>query len=233
MSDRNRTEPLRAGRHAAGRAESPESTVGDPRLRQLQLSLGNDAFRMQMDQGRTDRSTMLTHVVDRLEVMQELQRRESGLLDRGSAFDWWRDVARSPDGAQAHPDPNRWHEPAHAYKEAADALCRGDLSRGHQLLEKAMKVEDQVVDQMSHLVDTTDLESDARPDSAMLDGLVASGQVEPCEPPGGLDVADAILTKQYEVPQTADLRRTRAPWWADEEEDEDGEEGGGDGAGGP
>lgn len=224
---------MKAGRHAAGRAESPESTAGDPRLRQLQLALGNDAFRAQMNQGRTDRSTMLTHLVDRLGVMQELQSREMKMLDRGAGYDWWREVARSTQGAMAHPDPNRWHEPARVYKEAGEALCKGDLSRGHQLLEKAMQAEDFVVERMSEVVDTKDLESDTRPDTGMLDGLVAAGQVEPCEPPSGLEIADRILATQIDEPMTSELRRTRVPWWAiEEEEDEEDGDGDGDEAGG-
>ena len=102
-------------------------------------------------------------------------------------------------------------------------------------IEKAMEIENQTVERMSEVVDLSNLQDDARPDKEALDGLVAMGQVEPCDPPEGLQIATAIIQTQVDEPKTSELRRTRPPWWAmeEEEEDEDGAgDGGGDGAGG-
>ena len=234
MSDRRKSETLLAGRSASGRAESAESLAGDPALRRLQASVGNEGLRALMNQGRADRGTMLAHVVDRLSVMQQLQLRENSLLDRGAGFEWQRQLARD-DKKITLPDPNRWHAPTEAYKKAVKALCQGDITRGVQLLESAMALEQKTMDQMSSLVDLVDLESDARPDNNVLDGLMQVGQLEPIAPPPGIEIADAILSKEVPLPHVPEVRRP-GPWWArhldEEEEEEEGDgEGGGDAAG--
>lgn len=230
MGERNAPDRLTAGRKAAGRAESVDSTVGDPRVRQLQRGLGNDELRQQLDQGRADRGTMLAHVIDRLGVIEELQSRELRLLDRGATFEWWRAVSRDDNEDVSVPDPNHWHEVARTYKLASEALCAGNLGRGHELLERAMKLDDHEVDKMTELVDTTGVDFETRPDVGVLDGLVGVGNVEPCAPPEGIEVADRILSIQVDIHRTPEVRKGASPWWGEDEE-EDEEDGAGDGGG--
>lgn len=227
MSRGNEIGKAKAGRHAYGRAESPTANVGDPQLRELQAALGNEGMRRQMDQGRADRSIMLAHVTDRLNIMQELQGREASMLaDRGAQYDWWREAAKSGQTPEYErmttPDPNRWHEAAEAYRLAAKALGDGDIGQGRRHLEAAMQIEDRAMDGMSDLVGKENLEDAARPDSGFLDGLVEVGQVEPCDVPEAMDVAEKILSLRVEVPDIPRLRAPK-PWWAEEEEEEEGD----------
>lgn len=235
MGERNAPDRLIAGRRAAGRAESADSTIGDPRVRQLQKGLGNDELRKQLDQGRADRATMLAHVVDRLGVIEELQHRELRLLDRGATFEWWRAVSRDDNEDVSVPDPNHWHGVARAYKLATEALCAGNLARGHELLERAMDLDDHEVDQMTELVDTTGIDFDSRPDTHALDGLVGVGSVEPCEPPDGIAIADKILSVAVDIHRTPEIRKGQSPWWGEDEEEDEADgagDGGGDAGGG-
>ncbi len=209
--------------------------MGDPALRQLQQSVGNDELRQQLNQGRADRATMLAHVMDRLNVVHELQRRELSLvLGRGASYEWWRQVAKANGEEVTLPDPTRWHDAAAAYKDAASSLARGDLSRGRQQLERAMEIDDRTVRQMTDLVSTADLEFATRPDTSALDDLVAIGTVEPIDVPDEIrSTADDILKVEVEAPQTPDIRVVRRPWWAEEEEeDEEGAPDGDDPGGG-
>lgn len=237
MSRGNEFTNLKAGRHAYGRAESATANVADPQLRQLQASLGNDEMRQQVDQGRADRSLMLAHVTDRLNIMHELQGREIGALDRGAQWDWWRDAAKSGQGATMEhmttPDPNRWHEAAAAYKEALLVLSRGDIGNGRQKLEHAMEIEDRTMERFTEIVGLENLEDATRPDSGFLDGLVEVGQVEPCDVPESVQTADQILTTIVDVPEIPRLRAPKKPWWAEdeEEEEEDAPPGDGDASG--
>ncbi len=200
-------------------------------LRRLQRAVGNDGLRQQMNQGKTDRGFMLAHIGDRLRVMREVQQRELALTERGPVYDWWRTVGKDKKGPATAPDPTRWHETARKYDQAATALCQGDISRGHALLDDAMAAENKVFASLTSLVDLTEIENDTRGDTQDLDALVSVGQLDPIARPDDLNLVKEILSVTTEGPDTPGLMQSgQTPWWAEEEEEE--EEEGDDDAGG-
>ncbi|MEQ1565959.1 MAG: hypothetical protein ABMA64_10005 [Myxococcota bacterium] len=194
------------------------------RIQQLSRVLGNDEIAKRISGGNATRDQMLAFVTERLGVVQELQKRELTLTLKGADFGMphhldARDLAR----------PTRWHETATAYREAVDAVCRGDLRRGQDLLERAQRVEQQTLSELSSLVDTGEAWREGTLDPGVLAAMVAQAPVsgacaEPTEVKSRLD---AILAVTQTVPDRATPRRELDPWWTLEDEEE--EEGDGDG----
>ena len=231
MADKKLTQDIIAGRRASGRAESSSNRAGDPALRRMQRAVGNEGLRQQMNQGNVDRGFMLSHIGDRLRIMHEIQNREVSMTERGPVFDWSRAVARGKRDGVTGPDPSRWHETARKYDAAAEALCRGDMTRGHALLDDAMAAENKVFLQLSSIVDLTELGTDTRASTTDLDQLVNVGQLRPIDKPADLDLAKEILSVTAERPDTPGLTPVGGiPWWEKEEEEEEEEDG--DDAGG-
>lgn len=220
MADRSGDNRNRAGRKAFSHPElDRQETAGfAPSLRR---SVTNRQLQGEMQQGNADRASLLTHIQDRLLVMRELQNRETLLLKRGSSYEWWREVARANDPSTGIPDPNRWREPARMYQQAIEALCRGDLQRGQQLLERAMHEDDRVVKTTTSLVSMENLEADATPANAELAQMMSFDGLDPCEAPEALSIASEIQSLDIEVQATPDIR---LPWWAREEEEEEEQE---------
>lgn len=226
--DRTRTKEKPGERAATGDLQRDASKAS--RIQQLAKAVGNDEIAKRIAQGNATRDQMLAFVTERLQGVKELQTRELALTNKEASFDWWR-AAGDAGMKLPEPEPTRWHATARAYDEAVQALCRGDLRRGQELLQKAIEVEEQTTDEMTDLVDTTEAWRAEALDPGLFAALVAASPTA-----GAAAVPEAIRSLVAEithveqtVPDATNKLRRRDPWWT-LDEDEDGEEPDGGGA---
>src|SRR5262245_57132009 len=140
MGDERARAAARRGGGAAATSEARREAKS--RLEQLARSVGNDEIARRIGQGNATRDQMLAFVAERLGEVRELQLREVALTRRNANFDWWRTAGDGMRPDHQEPAPTRWRGVAAAYEKAVEALCRGDLRRGQELLDAAMRVEE-------------------------------------------------------------------------------------------
>jgi hypothetical protein len=192
------------------------------RVQDLAKVLGNDEIVKRIEQGSATREQMLAFVAAQLGTVRDIQQQELHLSIKGGAsFDWWRLAGNGTQG----PDPNQWHKSAKAYEAATEAICRGDLKRGQQLLEEAHRIQQETMDKMTDLVDRQQL--DGRTDPSGLAAMVATApSTGACTEPLPIrDLVNQILHVNADVPTAPDNRLITPNWANEEEEDEDDEDG--------
>ena len=213
---------------ASQRARAMKSTRKD-RLQKLVKAVGNDEIQKRIQQGNVNRDMCLAYIAEHLRNMRQLQIREQRLVPRGAHWFWWRQVADNYKTWFKKPEPKRWHQAAHMYEEAAKQLARGNVSRGKDLMEKAIVEERKQMNNLSDLVSTDDLAFDARPDPRWLEQIVDTEPGQPCALPEDIQLARDIQNVMDTVVDPMNRRRRRDPWWTLEDEEEEEEDGGGTG----
>ena len=210
---------------ASQRARAMRSSRKD-RLAKLAKAVGNNEIQQRIQQGNVNRDMCLAYIAERLRGMRQLQLREQRLVPRGSHWTWWRQVADKYKTWFTKPEPTRWHEAARLYEQAARQLARGDVSRGKELLERAMKEETHQLANLTSLVSTADLDFAAKPEVGWLNEIVDTEPGQPSTMPADIALAREIQLVEDTVPDPMNRRRRRDPWWTldedEEEEDEDG-----------
>lgn len=199
---------------------------GDLQSRQIariRKQLGNQQMG-KAGNGAQMRDNLLGFVCERLRTLRAIQLKEYAQFDQ--VRHWFRAVARGQEGFHV-PDPTRWHEAARFFKEAAEAMCHGNLSRGAQLLERAMSAEKAAYDSMPEMV-RDDLEAEEKSPSgypAELPHALSEAALPRCQAPKGLVLADQILALNDEFEETPPSRAKthRKGWWDEEEEEVDEE----------
>jgi len=186
--------------------------------------LGNDAVKRRLQSAAGRRDNMLDFIVERLEKVRQVQLAESDLLYKRE--EWWRDLAWQEKGVWL-PEPERWHQVAEDYRHAAEALARGDLARGANLLERAMETERAAIEAVPRGLglnpDEDGEEGDALhgPDAM---GSVADGEGCPAtELPEGLKLAHEIERFNHTAREGRQIKVElhETPWWEEEEEEEE------------
>lgn len=205
----------RKGKGAAKDADSKQ-------LKRLQSGLGNEGLGRQLNTGNVQRDEMLQHICERLKIIQGAQNKER--MAMGREREWFKAVAKGAEGYHT-PDPTRWHESARLFKQAAEALCAGNLGRGAILLEQAAEAEHAAFESVPKMVQT-DLDreesAEAAPDATFQVNDEAGCAA--CEKPEELKIANKILAVQDTVQATPPLGRPKRRWWDEELEEEEEEE---------
>jgi hypothetical protein len=206
-----------------GAAMSDKSSNG---LRVLGQAIGNKQLTQLLETPGGRRDVLLNFVVQRLQVMREVQIVE--LQELGGNQEWKRDAYRGKEGMHL-PDPSRWVAAAEDYKKAGEALCMGDMGRAMQFMEDAIQLERDAFETMPTPAQQeleswqqSPLERD-RPSEA--DGLHYGDRCESRSKPNELKMADLIIMMQPEVTQVT-VRGNRPHDWFSESEDELPEDGG-------
>lgn len=199
------------------------------RLAKLVKAIGNDEIKQRIQEGRATREMMLQFVTEHMREMAVMQQRERLETKRQATWNWWRTVADANVWWQKNPRPNRWKGPAEDYKRAADAIARGDLRRGQQLIEKAIQTEQEVIADTTSLVSFNDLDIHANSDPGEIRDLVAHTPVTgACPlPPEIHALYREMMHVDVEIVEMPNRRRRRDPWWTEEEEEEDEADGAG------
>jgi len=205
------------GRKKTGTAQDAESA----QLKGLQKGLGNEGLGRKLGTASQQRDEMLRHICERLQVVQGAQSKER--LAMGQEREWFKAVAKGKEGYH-QPDPSRWHECTRLFKQAADALCMGNLGRGALLLEQAVEAEHAAFDSVPRMVQV-DLDREERaaqaPDATFQVNDEAACAA--CERPDELKIAERILAIQDTVQATPPMGRPNR-WWETKEIEEEEEE---------
>ena len=175
-------------------------------------ALGNSEMQRLLEKSKKNRDALLEFLVSRLTEMRRLQLQETDHLRKRD--EWFIAVHK---GADHLPNPNRWHTAAATYKEAALALCRGDIQRGAQLLATALTEESDAQKDLPNALAETQPSLPSAPKSNQ--DTVSTSRPLPAE----IKLADQILSSQNTV-DPASTRRKRLHDWFSLEEDEKEEE---------
>jgi len=196
--------------------------AGSKQLKRMQAGLGNQAIDRQLATGNQQRDEMLAHICARLQVIEGAQAKER--MAMGREREWFKDVAKGTEGYH-HPDPTRWHACTQLFKQAAEALCGGDLSRGAQLLERAVEAEEAAFRSVPKMVQAQlDREESTAPAPDATFQVQTEAGCASCERPKELHIAERILAIQDTVQATPPLKRARRWWDAEGVEEEEEEE---------
>lgn len=185
---------------------------------------GNAATGDKIDGTAASRDQLLARVMERLQVMAKVQKIEQAELQRPDQ--WKREVAKGEEGFHL-PDPTRWHGAAKLYRQAAQALSRGQLGRGAELLDQAQDAERAAFQSLPEMV-TDQLKAEAAPagESEAIRGHISPTAACPTSavPAAILFEADKILSVTDRPEKAVPLPRF-GKWWqglgAEEEEEED------------
>ena len=221
--DRARKGPAKKARQDTGKGPGSQAEL----MQAMAKGLGNREIEQRLKRASGQRDAMLAFIAERLRRIRDVQLQESALLHQNDK--WWRDAAWREPGVWS-PEPQRWAAVAKEYREAIEALCRGQLTRGAQLLERAMDTERTAIEAVPHGLGIHPDEDGQRGDVThgpeAADGV---GEGEGC--PEREHPADHGLAREIErFSHTArPLRGIRVvphatPWWDEEEEEEEEEE---------
>lgn len=196
----------------------------------IQNKMGNQALDARLQRASSRRDELLNLVCRRLEKVRAAQLQE--LRQVKSPDRWTPKVYKGQRGFHA-PVTTRWHETARCYKEAAAALCAGQLGRGVQLLERALEAERAAWRSLPRQVADKLREPDHSPPKPPAIASVAPDALCPATArPSELHIADLILATrdawELVTPLEQQEHKMRR-WWEgreEEEEEEDEEEDG-------
>lgn len=195
---------------------------GDQASKQLRAGakLGNEALQEQLSNNSAKRDRLLDFIVERLQTMQQVQQMEaSALRDQN---DWYRAVFLGRPGFHV-PEPGRWAEAAQGMKRAGEALCRGDIGRATQILERALHAEsaafEAIPEQVRNRMDGKQQPGSEAP--AAGDGISEEQRCASRTPPPELKIADRILAVQPMLQRVGMKARRPHDWWTEQDEDEE------------
>ncbi len=173
-------------------------------------ALGNSEMQALLNRGAQTREALLQFLLSRLTQMHQSQIREAALLKQRDA--WFISVHMGRDHL---PKPNRWHSCALAYKKAALALCRGDLNRGWQLLNKGLKEEASAKQDAPKRLQLDPSETPSAPAAPKTD------MTRPVDGHAALELANQILNNDHQVDPASTRKKKLHDWFSVAEEDEE------------
>lgn len=190
-------------------------------LPEMSAHLGNHEMNARLQAATQKRDGLLGFITERLGSMHGLQSRE--LRSIGQRDQWKHEVALGKDGFSL-PQPTRWREAAGLYRAAAAAICGGNLSRGADLLRRAMKAERVALESYPEFLGGKKTpEEDLRAGPASIEGIETGEGCPVTSLPAGIELAERII-RVGETTDPVAARHLYSPhegWWADEELDEE------------
>ena len=193
-------------------------------LSHLSKRLGNETLGTRLADANAQQRALLDFIIQRLQTVQKVQSLE--LQEMRNQNEWFRQVASGHEGYSL-PDATRWHNCARTYQKAGEAISRGDLGRGAQLLERAAEEErDAQRDTPAQVREH--LDPLARTQVSLPAGTVEMSTATVCNAitsPTGLKLADHILNISDVMEDSAPIRRIQPKnWWEIMEEEEDSDD---------
>ncbi len=193
-------------------------------------AVGNDELLGRLEQGNGSRDELLELLSARLESMHNAQKAEIELTHRMD--NTFRTELGDSDRKGDGPRPKRWGVAAALYEDAARALCAGQLHRGNDLMEKAVKADKKAFAEVQPLVEYDKRLADKGVEldrvSEISAGVSSSVACTDCPLPDSLGIAHEIQGVSNEGhEQIKGQRRELDPWWMYEEEEEEEEGEGG------
>jgi hypothetical protein len=205
---------------------TPGTNAQDPASDQLQRvsqKMGNQDFSAQMDHTSQQRDQLLAFIAQRLTTLQGVQNTER--LEIKDQRQWFKEVAKGDNGYHL-PDATRWHEAARRYKRSAEALARGDLSRGAQLLEQALESERTAYNSMPRQVRTEldEQESTAAATPDALPHAIGGGTCPSVALPTEIRIVSSRILSVQDLMEDSPPLPIMRQWWEEELEEEEEED---------
>lgn len=208
----------KAGAAAKEAPAKPDATSSAHKMAKV---VGNQDMNARLADAGKRRDSALQFVIARLQKVSQRQNLEiDGVANREK---WERQVSLSHKGFTL-PMPTRWHECAHLYKLAAQALCSGNLSRGVQLLDRALESERITQDSFPDFLLDTDKMDKSVPTQGPAD-VLAINAGEGCpkiDMPKAVRLADKIMAVRTDADPVKEQRLNEHKGWWQAEEDGDG-----------
>jgi len=195
-------------------ATAPDQDPSGAELLAHAKELGNQAMQEELRRANQSRDALLAFLLDRLQNIRQAQLAEAALLNQRDR--WFISVHK---GTEKLPDPARWIPCAKSYKEAASALCRGDIEQALHKIEQADK------EAQSASATAPNALEKANPTSSPLprvDGIVFAASR--CNLPQTFAVADEIINLNPHVAEASTRKKRLHDWLGPEEEEEEEEE---------
>ncbi len=224
MRDAKKRANSDVGHHVADSAKSAIKDAQSDKLMKTAKSVGNSEIQQRIQSGNASRDELLAFISARLGTIRGAQLAEMAQLDHQR--DWWKSVSDSHKTDKTKPDPTQWGECARVYEEAANALARGALGRGKQLMERALDVEQKKFGDLSKVVEQKGLDKEASMPDAARDIADSQGCGDGEVPADIQRLSHEIQAVTTEFKDPMVKKRQTDPWWTLEEEEEE-EEGGG------
>lgn len=201
-------------RSSGQQADDMDSKV----LQKISGKMGNDSLQDQIKQRGNTRDQLLSFIVEHLKKIQSVQKIE--LDEMKNKEKWFREVAKGDKDFHL-PQATRWHEAAKLFKKSAEAMCRGDLSRGKDLLEQALEQEKAAYDSLPKMVSERLNNVDRSGGNAPVALTREGAEVCPSSRlPQEIAIADQILNVRDVMSNIPPIRKTRSMWWGEIEEEE-------------
>jgi len=208
------------------RSKKPSSSRGSG-LTGLAGQLGNDELMARLEQGNGTRDELLEFLASRLESMKNAQDAEVELAKR--VDNSFRTALGESEMRGNDPKPKRWKEAAGLYESAARALCSGQLHRGKELMERAVKADKKAFNDVKSLIEFDKrLEDQGTAEDPPVLDIGPEIACTDCREPDSLRLAMEIQEVTINGnDRIKGQRRELDPWWVWEEEEEEEEAAGG------
>ncbi|MBT3219360.1 MAG: hypothetical protein HN348_09740 [Proteobacteria bacterium] len=195
------------------------------KLSRLGSVVGNDEIQQRLGQGGATREEMMAFIHSRLGTIRNVQLKEMEQMGHTEMRQSWKLISDSHKEDITKPDPKRWRASAALYEDAMYQICRGNIGRGAEIIERAVNEEQRAFGSLSSLVEVSDVEADTDAPECCTDTLPHEATGECAVPPEDAQLAREIQNVDKEVADSPNKKKKRDPWWTiDEEEDEEDDE---------
>lgn len=155
--------------------------------------------------GREQQAQMLQFIETRLAHASSVQQREIQQTFPHPEREWGHLVAdaHKQDRGLTKPEPTEWNRVAEAYREAAQAIARGDLARGGALLRSAFDEDRKAYARLSNLVHASESE---RPHTNPWHAKVTGAPVGSVHVPKAITTLSETITAHYDAVKDPSVR---------------------------
>lgn len=204
-------------------AGAASKDAGSEQLQRVSRKMGNQDFGAQLDRTSQQRDELLAFIAQRLKSLHSVQNVER--LEMRDQRQWYREVAKGTHGYHL-PDTTRWHESARCYRQAAESLAAGNLTRGAQQLERALEAERTAYASMPRQVqvELEEAESTASSTPDSLPHAINGGMCQETTLPTEIRELSGRILSVRDVMEDAPPLPLRQWWETDLEEEEEEEE---------
>lgn len=226
MQDNQKKQQASGARTVTTRASTTNSgDATSAKLSRLGSVVGNDEIQKRLSQGGASREDMMGFIHSRLSTIRQVQLKEIDQIGHMEMRESWKLISDSHKEDITKPDPKRWRASAALYEDAMYQICRGNIGRGAEIIERAVAEEQRAFGSLSKLVEVSDIEADAEVPECCGDMLPHEATGECAMPPEDEKLAREIQSVEKEVAEPPNKKKKRDPWWTiDEEEEEEDDE---------
>jgi hypothetical protein len=184
-------------------------------------SVGNEQMAKELKSKNGERDHLLGIITARMEKVHAAQGKEAFISTQRDR--WFLTVHK---GADTLPEPKRWCEVARLYREAALAICGGNLGRGAQLTADAIEAENKAHKDLPKMVRHELQEKPLGALPALVQSIGSSATCAPCPLPIEAAIAERVEAFSPEVADASTRKKRLHNWWdkEDEEEEEEGKD---------